>query len=405
VTKGLTSAVIAGGGIGGLATALALARSGIASHVCERRAIFPEEGAGIQIGPNGARILQALGVADLLRDRVATPDALSVRDGATGRELTRLPLGAWIAKRHGAPYWTAHRRDLHTALHLRAEAEPLITLETGVEILKFENSVGGIRAIGAIGQVLTPSILIAADGLWSALRDQIAGDGGASPVFVGKAAFRTVVGADRLPASLVANAVHIWLAPGAHAVHYPVNAGRDIALVVIADDESKDAEWDGLAPAEAVHESLRGFGAPLQPLVADAHEWRYWPLYDMRALTQWTNGRAALVGDAAHPVLPFLAQGAVMALEDAVTLAAHLADSSRGVEASLKAYERARRHRTSKVAEASRRNGRIYHMHGTAALMRNAMMKLTSPATVMEGFDWLYGWRSEHSSVVAGEAI
>ena len=234
VTKGLTSAVIAGGGIGGLATALALARSGIASHVCERRAVFPEEGAGIQIGPNGARILRALGVADLLQDRVATPDALSVRDGATGRELTRLPLGAWIAERHGAPYWTAHRRDLHTALHLRAEAEPLITLETGVEILKFENSVGGIRAIGAIGQVLTPSILIAADGLWSALRDQIAGDGGASPVFVGKAAFRTVVGADRLPASLVANAVHIWLAPGAHAVHYPVNAGRDIALVVIS---------------------------------------------------------------------------------------------------------------------------------------------------------------------------
>ena len=125
----------------------------------------------------------------------------------------------------------------------------------------------------------------------------------------------------------------------------------------------------------------------------------------MRALTQWTNGRAALVGDAAHPVLPFLAQGAVMALEDAVTLAAHLADSSRGIEASLKAYERARRHRTNKVAEASRRNGRIYHMRGTAALMRNAAMKLTSPATVMKGFDWLYGWRPEPSSVVAGEAI
>jgi salicylate hydroxylase len=393
VTAGRTSAVIAGGGIGGLATALALARAGIASHVCERRSVFPEEGAGIQIGPNGVRILRTLGVADLLQDRVATPDALSVRDGPTGRELTRLPLGAWIEARHGAPYWTAHRKDLHTALRARATAEPLITMETGVEILKFENFKNGIRALGAIGQVLTPSILIAADGLWSALREQIALEGGASPVFVGKAAFRTVVDASRLPASLTANAIHIWLAPGAHAVHYPVNAGRDIALIVIIDDESKDAEWEAPASAEAVHEKLRDFAAPLQSLVANAPEWRYWPLYDMRPLTKWTNGRAALVGDAAHPVLPFLAQGAVMALEDAVALAAHLSDSNRSIDASLRSYENARRRRTNRVAVASRRNGSIYHMRGVAALARNGAMKFAPPEMVMKRFDWLYGWR------------
>ncbi len=393
MTTGRTSAVIAGGGIGGLATALALARGGIASHVCERRAVFPEEGAGIQIGPNGVRILRALGVADLLQDRVATPDALSVRDGPTGHELTRLPLGAWIEARHGAPYWTAHRRDLHTALRTRAKAEPLITMETGVEILKFQNFNHEIRALGAIGQVLTPSILIAADGLWSALRAQIACEGGASPVFVGKAAFRTVVDAGRLPASLTANAVHIWLAPGAHVVHYPVNAGRDIALIVIVDDdESKDADWEAPASAGAVHEKIRDFAAPLQSLVANAREWRYWPLYDMRPLTKWTNGRAALVGDAAHPVLPFLAQGAVMALEDAVALAAHLSDSSRDIDASLRSYENARRRRTNRVAVASRRNGDIYHMRGVAALARNSAMKLAPPETLMKRFDWLYGW-------------
>jgi salicylate hydroxylase len=141
-----------------------------------------------------------------------------------------------------------------------------------------------------------------------------------------------------------------------------------------------------------VHEKIRDFAAPLQSLVANAREWRYWPLYDMRPLTKWTNGRAALVGDAAHPVLPFLAQGAVMALEDAVALAAHLSDSSRDIDASLRSYENARRRRTNRVAVASRRNGDIYHMRGVAALARNSAMKLAPPETLMKRFDWLYGW-------------
>jgi salicylate hydroxylase len=386
------NAVIAGGGIGGLATALALARCGIASQVCERRPEFPEEGAGIQIGPNGVVVLRHLGVADFLQDRVATPDVLSVRDGATARELTRLPLGTWIATRHGAPYWTAHRKDLHAALRQAAEREPLIALATNVEITSYEDDGHRVRAASRDGKTLEASLLVAADGLWSSLRAGISGDRAPKPAPLGKAAFRTVIDAGRLPTELTPNAVHIWLAPGAHVVHYPVNAGRNIAMVVIADSSTHES-WDAPASSHTVREKIRNFAAPLHSLIEDAHDWRCWSLADAPRLERWTTGRAALLGDAAHAVPPFLAQGAVMALEDAVTLASELANTKNGIDASLRAYERVRRDRVARVAEVSRRNGRIYQMHGPAALARNTVMKLAPPSHVMSRFDWLYGWR------------
>ena len=384
---------IAGGGIGGIATALALAGHGIASDVYERRDTFPEEGAGIQIGPNGTRILQRLGVAELLQAHAATPDGLSVRDGKTGRELTRLPLGGWIAERHGAPYWTAHRRDLHAALRARAETSPLIELRTSAEIVSFatDGDSAGIRATGAHGETLNASALVCADGLWSNLRKKIAP--GAAPQPVGKVAYRCVIPADDLASEFTPNAVHIWLAPGAHVVHYPVNAGRDIALVVIADDTLREPGWDTSASAEAVREKVREYAPPLQALVAKSNNWRCWSLYRMPPIERWSNSHATLLGDAAHPVLPFLAQGAVLALEDAVTLAAALADRHNSVETSLQNYEHARRPRARRVVEASQRNGRIYHMAGAAALARNTTMRLAPPARVMAAFDWLYGWR------------
>lgn len=382
---------IAGGGIGGMATALALASHGIASEVYERREAFPEEGAGIQIGPNGTHILQRLGVAEILQAHAATPDGLSVRDGKTGRELTRLPLGTWIAERHGAPYWTAHRRDLHVALRARAETNPLIDLRTGVEIASFATEPDGITATSTRGETLKASALVCADGLWSNLRNQIAP--GAAPQPAGKVAYRCVIPTGDLAPEFTPNAVHIWLAPGAHVVHYPVNAGRDIALVVIADDTMRERGWDTSASAATVREKVRDYAPPLQTLIAAANDWRCWSLYRMPPLERWSNGRATLLGDAAHPVLPFLAQGAVLALEDAVTLATALADGRRDVEASLQNYEQARRPRARRVVEASQRNGRIYHMAGAAALARNTTMRLAPPARVMAGFDWLYGWR------------
>jgi salicylate hydroxylase len=382
---------IAGGGIGGIATAIALATHGIPSRVFERRATFPEEGAGIQIGPNGTHILGSLGVADLLRRQAATPDALSVRDGATARELTRLPLGSWIAGRHTSPYWTAHRKDLHVALRQRADADPLITLTTGVDIVSVIDEGADIRAVAANGETFNASILVAADGIWSKLRQHVTAD--ALPQPIGKIAFRSVTPADALPTELAPNAVHIWLAPDGHVVHYPVNHGRDIALVIIADDDASDTEWDLPSSNEAAQQKVRSFAAPVRDLVAKAGPWRRWALHSLPELGSWSAGRTVLLGDAAHPVLPFLAQGAVLALEDATTLAACIAGQSNDIAAALRNYERTRRPRVRRVAEASRRNGRIYHMAGINAVARNTAMRLTPPNRVMAGFDWLYGWR------------
>ncbi|MBS0249607.1 MAG: FAD-dependent monooxygenase [Proteobacteria bacterium] len=385
------SALIAGGGIGGLATAIALAQRGIDVRVCERRTEFPDEGAGIQIGPNGTRILQQLGVAEFLAGKVASPDTLVVHDGATGRELTRLPLGSWLAKRHGSPYWTAHRRDLHSALRMRAESEPRITLSRATEIVSCRDEPNGIVAVNASGEALRASLLVAADGLWSTLRRSIAGQS-AIPAPVGKTAFRSVTTGENMPPELDRNAVHIWLSPAAHAVHYPVTGGRDVALVVIADDPTLSEGWDAPAAADAVKDKIQSFAPSLRSLANSTLTWRQWSLYRLPPLTHWTSGRAALLGDAAHPMLPFLAQGAVMALEDAVTLASNIAPSNSDLEHGLWNYDQARRPRVSKVVESSMRNGRIYHMHGPSALARNTVMKLRPPESVMAGFDWLYGW-------------
>lgn len=391
MADGNLNVAIAGGGIGGIATAIALAKHGIPSRVFERRATFPEEGAGIQIGPNGTRILEHLGVADLLREQAAAPDALSVRDGATGRELAHLPLGAWIAERHGSPYWTAHREDLHSALRRRAEADPLIALTTGVEIVSVIEEASGIRAVAANGETFDASILVAADGIWSKLRQHVAAD--AQPRPIGKIALRSVIPAAGLASELAPNAVHIWLAPGGHVVHYPVNGGRDIALVVIADDSAYDVEWDLPASNEAAQQKVRSFADPVRGLVAKAGPWRHWALHSLPELDSWSAGRTVLLGDAAHPVLPFLAQGAVLALEDATALAACIAEQTGDVSIALRNYERTRRQRVRRVAEASRRNGRIYHMSGISAFARNTAMRMTPPNRVMAGFDWLYGWR------------
>ena len=392
MASGRLSAVIAGGGIGGLATAIALSQRGVDVRVCERRVAFPEEGAGIQIGPNGARVLAELGVEEFVRDKVARPDALIVHDGATGRELARFPLGDWIEQRHGAPYWTLHRRDLHHALRRRAEGDPRIVLSPGNEIVGFANDPEGVTAEGMNGEEHRASLLVAADGLWSRLRTQISGSA-ASLHPVGKTAFRSVAGANALPRELASNAVHIWLTAGAHAVHYPVNGGRDVALVVIADSTTADEGWDRPAAGEAVKQKTGVFAAPFRSLVERAPEWRQWSLYRTQPLARWASGRAALLGDAAHPILPFFAQGAVMALEDAATLAARVASSNGDIASSLSAYEMERRPRLAKVAAASVRNGRVYHMSGPAAFARDTVLRMRSGARIMAGFDWLYGWR------------
>lgn len=389
--------LIAGAGIGGLAAALALARTGWFVRVFEKRAEAPEDGAGIQIGPNGSRILISLGVADHLHHLLAEPQAIRVMDGVTGRMLTRLPLGRDIAKRHGAPYWVLHRADLHAALRAAVARETRIGLEHAAEVSDALNHANGISLSLADGRRIEGAALIGADGLWSHVRNRIFA--APPPTFTGKCAMRAVIPSESLPEHLAADDTTIWLRPAAHVVHYPVRGGQQIALVAIFDDTSIGETWAGTVDLATIAPRICAFPELLRALLAVPTVWRQWSLYQLSGPTPWVRDRIALLGDAAHPPLPFLAQGGVMALEDAIVLANRLQGAAtEDIPARLRDYERCRRPRTTRVMDASSRNGRIYHLNGLMRSARNAVLQMTPPAHLMAGYDWLYGWRPEDDS-------
>lgn len=384
--------LIAGSGIGGLAAALALARRGIACHVLERREAFAEEGAGIQIGPNGTRILAGLGVADSLEPHTARPEALRVMDGVTGKELIRLPLGRWLAARHGAPYWTAHRADLHAALLSHARIDPLIRISMAADVAEVENTPSGVSVTCIGGKRENGAALIAADGIRSRVRALKFTDAPLRPAH--KSAARAVLPAEDMPDLLRRPDTHIWLRPNAHIVHYPVRAGHEYAIVAVFDDPDLWESWSTpVLPGWVLHRAA-AFPEPLRSLLSAPKTWRKWSLYTAPPIPRWADGRVALLGDAAHPVLPFLAQGAVLALEDAETLAGCLEADGSTVESALKRYEQKRWSRARDVAAASARNGWRYHLSGFMAAARNKVLTSLPPERLMAGYDWLYGWRA-----------
>lgn len=395
--------LIAGGGIGGLATAIALALRGIPTRILERRPEFGEVGAGIQIGPNGVRVLRTLGVFELLAPHAGAPAGISIRDGVSGHSLAVLPLGQAIETRLGAPYWTAHRADLHTALLARARQFSSIRFTMGFEARGFNSTVSSVRAKLSAGEDVEGAALIAADGLWSSLRASVAPEVRAVPA--ARRAYRAVIPANAAPAALAATRMTgLWLAPGAHVVHYPVRGGQEIALVVIVADREGTEGWNAAVTTEEVRAFSDRLAAPLRSLIAAAETWAAWTLYEMPRLPRWSRGRVALLGDAAHPTLPFLAQGAVMALEDALVIAASLsrqlavggADLPR-IEAAFSDYEKSRRTRVYRVIDAAQRNGQVYHLSGAAALARNLVLQATPGSRLIAGYDWLYGFETADS--------
>lgn len=389
----LNRVLIAGGGIGGLATALALARRGIGSAVLERRLLFGEDGAGIQIGPNGTRILEHLGAAIFMRARITAPDALRILDARNARQLGSFPLGRWIALRHGAPYWVAHRRDLHTALQMAAEREPLIQLRMGFEVADVRHDADTVTAVAASGERRHGDVLIAADGAWSALRGRAFG--AKPPRYSGKCAVRAVIPIDDVPEALHRTEVHLWLGPDVHVVHYPVSGGHAVAIVAVFDDKRTGGDWSLPCDAAWVMARTQAFAPLLRDLLARPEEWRRWSLMTLPNPPQAALGRMALLGDAAHPVLPFLAQGGVMALEDAVIAADALARQPGNPEAALASYAKARSARVRRVAKASEMNGRIFHLGGVMAAARNVALVRIPPQRFMQRYDWLYGWSAE----------
>ena len=382
--------LIVGAGIAGLAAAVGLAKAGFGSRVFERRPAPTEAGAGIQIGPNGVRALAALGLREAAERVAFRPQGLVMRQGATGLSLTRLPWGAAAEQRYGAPFLTVLRTELHSVLLAAARASPAIELVTGFEVAAIDAETISIQSEN--GRTERGAAIIGADGLWSRLRSAVAP---AEPVAAGYTAYRAVIARAGLPAPFDAPEVGLWIGREAHVVHYPVRGGGLLNIVVVVGGGAASRNWDESGAVTEFAPHLASWPSGLRGLLEHAPEWRRWTLFDMPDLTRWANGAVALTGDAAHPVLPFLAQGAVMALEDAAALARVVNVHGAPSPQALAAYAAARGPRVRKLAAASRANGRTYHLTGAAGAARDLVLRTASPAWLMGRYDWLYDYRPE----------
>jgi salicylate hydroxylase len=393
VTPG--TAVIAGAGIGGLTAALALAARGWEVTLVERRTGFSVDGAGIQLSPNASRILIDLGLGPALRRAASEPARVAIRALTSGRPIGAVALGAFMRERFGAPYYVVHRAELQTLLLDAVRARSTIRLMMGRAVIggreqPDRTSITVENAAGA-RDTLEADLAVAADGLWSRLR--AAGEDWRAPQYRGFAAWRATIPHSDAPAGLAGDETGLWLGRDRHVVHYPIAGGRLLNIVAV---ERRAAPVEGWAEPGDRAELVAAFAAaaaPLRALVAAAPAWQLWSLFDLPAAAM-RRGRLALVGDAAHPVLPFLAQGGALAIEDAAVLAGALA-GAKDVAAALAAYERARLPRARRIQQAARRNGTAYHAGGVKAFMRDALIRHLGPERMALRFAWLYGWRAE----------
>lgn len=382
--------LIAGGGIGGLAAAVACTQRGVPVQLLERAAQLSEVGAGIQIGPNVTRILQAWGLGDALAQVAAFPPRLQARDAQTGQVLGTLTLGERAQSLYGAPYATIHRADLQGLLHSAAQSAG-VDIRLGQTVQGWQDTSDGLGVTTADGASVQAGALIGADGVWSAVRQQLLGDAPAR--FTGHLAYRALVAQADLPAHLRSEQVTVWMGPRLHVVHYPVRSGQWLNLVAIVHGAKPEPsqDWDQVGQTQALLQAMGAVGHDLHERLASVPAWRQWALHDREPLNrakQMAQGRVALLGDAAHPMRPYLAQGAGMAIEDAQVLAQCFCIDNATVPEQLQAYAEQRWVRNARVQARAIRNGRIFHAQGAVALGRNLSMRLMGQR-VMD-VPWLY---------------
>jgi salicylate hydroxylase len=390
----LPHAVIAGAGIGGLCTALCLARAGWRVSLYEKAKILDETGAGLQLSPNASAILRRLGVLERLAPFALAPEAIRIRRARDGATLARMPLDGAQA-RWGAPYLTVHRADLQRALLEAAALEGAIRLQTGAAVVGFASTQEGVAvaiAQDAVRLKEAGDCLIGADGLRSFVRHGFFAD---HLRFSGRTAWRTTIEAACVPAAMHRQETNLWLGRKAHLVHYPLRGGTIVNVVAIVDEDFRPGEedfWSSLGEPKFLEARFAGWDKAARDLLRAASDWRKWPLADRDCVASFVSGRVALIGDAAHPMLPFLAQGAAQAIEDASVLGEVLV-RGQNIEAGLRAYQEKRLPRVTRVQKESRRQATIYHLGGPAAFLRDAALRALGPEKMLARYDWLYDAR------------
>jgi len=382
-------ALIAGGGIGGLATAIALGRRGIGCEILERSQFVEETGAGIQLGPNATRALDALGVLDAIEPYGFMPEAISVYDGLTGRKLTSLPLGKEATRHYDSPYLTLRRADLHAGLRSAVARIDAVGLRSGFDLNAVDTRPDNTVTARAVdGSEASGTCLIGADGLWSTVRSII--NPTARLGFAGATAWRARLPREGLPAPFAAPEVGLWLGPKTHLVHYPVGGGAELNIVAVTESATTGQGWNRSGDKETLLAHFERWTSNSKSLLEQVKVWSIWSLYRLSGLKRWSEGSVTLLGDAAHPILPYLAQGAALAIEDAATLAACISGELNDSAAAFRRYERLRRPRAVRVQQTSRHFGWLYHLDTPLAQARNFIMARRSRQTTIRRFDWLY---------------
>ena len=382
--------LISGGGIGGLVAAYALAQKGFPVRLFEQSSEFREVGAGIQLGPNIFRVLEKIGLKDAILADAHVPPAQEMRDALTGKLITHIPLDEAFSKRFGGqPYAVTHRADIHGTFLKACQGSNLITLETSRRVDGFTQDANGVAVTLENGEKVQGRALLGCDGQWSKIREKVVGDG--KPRVSGHIAYRAVLKREQVPEDLWRPDVVLWAGPRTHFVHYPLRRAELYNLVAVFHSDRYEEGWDAEGSKEVLWQHFKGEVPQVLRLLERIETWRMWVLCDREPVKNWTDGRVTLLGDAAHPMLQYLAQGACMATEDAVILADEVAATPDDLPAAFQRYQQARYLRTGRTQIMARVYGEFYHARGVTAELRDMALSGRTPAQSFDGIAWLYG--------------
>jgi 3-hydroxybenzoate 6-monooxygenase len=380
--------IVAGGGIGGLAAAYVLGREGHQVTVLEQSAAFGEIGAGIQLGPNIFRMFEYLGLTEAINQVAFFPPGMGMNDVRTGERVVRVPLADAARAVYGYPYGVIYRVDIHNVFLDACKAQPTVTLRTGCKVEGFEQDERRVRVRLAGGEALEADGLIGADGLWSRVRQAVVGDG--KPRVSGHIAYRAVLKREEVPEHLWSDDVLLWGGEKTHLVHYPLRRGELFNLVAVFHSNKYDEGWNTFGDTAELNERFAEAVPQVRELLGKIETWKMWVLCDREPVKNWSDRRVTLLGDAAHPMLQYLAQGAGQAIEDAVVLGEALKLTRGGVVEAFGKYQQARYLRTGRVQLTARFYGDIYHASGVTRELRNQMFQGGQESAGFAGLKWMY---------------